>query len=224
MLLDCLKPKEMLENPRPEPVLQHRSGSNQDAIGVAIMADRELPSPTLLRQFLDYDPSTGKLVWRERLPGHFADGVYSAVRCCKSWNRVNAGNQAFTHIMGIGYAQGSVNGRLLLAHRVIWAIETGEWPQGDIDHINGDRSDNRWANLRDVPHAINLRNASGKSSNASGATGVSYRADRGKWRARVMVDGRERSLGSFDSFEAAVAAREAAMGSDGFTTRHGQLP
>jgi len=188
------------------------------------MADSELPSPTLLRQFLDYDPEAGKLVWRERLPVHFTDGVYSAVRCCKSWNRLNAGNQAFTNIMGIGYAKGSVNGRLLLAHRVIWAIVTGEWPQGDIDHINGNRSDNRWVNLRDVSHAINLRNASGKSNNTSGATGVSYRTDRGKWRARVMVDGRERSLGSFDSFDAAVAARDAAMISDGFTKRHGKLP
>lgn len=224
MLLVCQKHMKMLENQRPEPVLEHRSEPDHNAIGVAIMADRELPSPTLLRQLLDYNPETGKLVWRERLPVHFTDGAYSAVRCCKSWNRVNAGNQAFTHIMGIGYAQGSVNGRLLLAHRVIWAIVTGEWPQGDIDHINGNRSDNRWANLREVSHAINLRNASGKSNNTSGATGVSYRADRGKWRARVMVDGRERSLGSFDSLDAAVAARAAAMGSDGFTKRHGELP
>lgn len=223
MLLVCQKHMEMLENQRPEPVLEHRSEPDHNAIGVAIMADRELPSPTLLRQLLDYNPETGKLYWRMRSPEHFAEGTYSADRRCKSWNKANAGKEAFTHVMGIGYAQGSVNNRLLLAHRVIWAIQTGEWPQGDIDHINGDRSDNRWPNLRDVSHAINLRNAAGKSSNASGVTGVSFRPERGKWRARVMVDGRERCLGHFESFDDAVAARKRAMQSDGFTSRHGAL-
>ena len=97
----------------------------------------------------------------------------------------------------------------------------GVEPSGYIDHLNGDKHDNRIANLRDVDMSTNLRNAAGKSNNTSGATGVNWRADKGKWRARIMVNYKERTLGHFDTFEEAVAAREAAARKLGFTERHG---
>ena len=187
------------------------------------MANRELPSPSLLRQLLSYDPESGKLFWLPRRPDAFAPSKYSPERRCKTWNSANAGKEAFTYRMKHGHRQGSINDQLLLAHRVVWAWMTGAWPEADIDHINGDPTDNRWVNLRSVTHAINTRNSAGKSNNSSGATGVDWRPDKRKWRARVMVNGKERSLGHFDSFEDAVSAREAALLQDGFTKRHGAL-
>jgi hypothetical protein len=125
-------------------------------------------------------------------------------------------------VISSGYRLGAIFNEKHLAHRVIWAMQTGKWPVGDIDHIDGDRLNNRWSNLRLVSHAVNGRNAVLKSSNTSGANGVSYRPDRGKWRARIMVDGREKSLGHFDSYREAVEARRAAQGRYGFTNRHGR--
>ena len=187
------------------------------------MTDRADITPELCRQLLRYNPETGKLYWRERSPEMFEGRKRPADLLCRIWNGGNAGQEAFTYIGNHGYFSGSILNIGFTAHRVIWAMQVGEWPTHDIDHIDGDRQNNRWQNLRDVTHAVNLRNAAGKSNNKSGATGVNWRADKGKWRARIMVDGKDVSLGHFDSFDEAVAVREAAQSSCGFTTRHGIL-
>ena len=189
--------------------------------GDAIMAKRHLPPPELLRQLLDYNPETGGLSWRQRSPELFETGSRSAEWRANNWNAKNAGRPAFTANDGWGYKTGAVFGRLLKAHHVAWAYMTGGWPVLDIDHINGDRSDNRWVNLREVSRAVNLRNAKRKSTNTSGHNGVRWRADCGKWRAEITLDGRNTHLGYFADLESAVAARKAAEVGHGFTARHG---
>jgi len=89
---------------------------------------------------------------------------------------------------------------------------TGEFPPkgGEIDHINRDRADNRWANLRLATRSQNNMNAGLRSDNKSGHKGVSKRRDTGKWHARITVKRRILLLGNFHSFEDAVAARRAA--------------
>jgi hypothetical protein len=82
---------------------------------------------------------------------------------------------------------------------------TGRWPNGVVDHINGDTSDNQWSNLRDVTHSVNCQNQRrAKRSNASGLLGVSFFD--GKPRASISVDGRPIHLGTFDTPEAAHQA------------------
>lgn len=94
------------------------------------------------------------------------------------------------------------------AHRLAWLAMTGEWPSADIDHINGVRHDNRWANLRLVDRATNNENQrrATRQNKTSGLLGVSYSAPHKKWVAQIQVKGRNRNLGRFASADEAHAA------------------
>jgi hypothetical protein len=184
--------------------------------------DEGRPTPELLRELLKYDPDTGKLFWLPRGVHLFTDGLQSAAHACKRWNARNAGKAALTTATRHGYYYGSVFNTHCRAHRVIWAIVHGEWPQDQIDHINGNPSDNRILNLRSVTHRENHKNRGLSTRNTSGRLGVRWEASRSKWQARIGVEGREKFLGSFDSFEEASAARKAAEVKYGFHKNHGR--
>lgn len=176
-------------------------------------------SVELLRQILDYNPETGALTWRERTPDLFRDGKQSASQNCASWNGRYAGAPAFTSRHPKGYLMGWINNRAYLAHRIIWMLVHGEEPD-DIDHINGDRTDNRLANLRNVSRSVNLRNARMRRDNTSGVNGVSREG--GRWAAYITVNRKRKFLGYFSNLEDASAARKAAEARiGGFTVRHG---
>lgn len=109
-----------------------------------------------------------------------------------------------------GYIVIAVCGAQYLAHRLAWLYMTGEWPPEQIDHRNLIKSDNRWANLRPASPSQNNQNTPRKSNNSSSHKGVSWYRAGAKWRARLVVNKREISLGYFDDFDAAKAAYEAA--------------
>lgn len=113
------------------------------------------------------------------------------------------------HIDAQGYRRVRVDGVTCAAHRVAWVMVHGSEPVGSIDHINGVRSDNRAANLRDVSHSVNLQNQrKPRSDNVLGVQGV--RALGGKYEARIWTEGRGVSLGSFaTAAEASTAYRKA---------------
>lgn len=98
-------------------------------------------TPFELRQLVEYDPETGSLIWKQR------DGNARL-------NSKLAGKPAFAQLSD-GYLTGRIKGKNYKAHRIAWAVAYGEWPQGQIDHINGDRSDNRLPNLRVVSNSEN---------------------------------------------------------------------
>lgn len=177
-----------------------------------MMDHSDLPSPEYLRKVLDYDPETGMLVWKERPKEMFNQGNRR-----HSWNSRWAGKLAFRK-SELGYMRGSVNGRKLLAHRVVWAMHHGKWPSEQIDHINGDRSDNRIENLREVDAAGNARNHQMRSSNTSGEIGVTWNATRKKWMVRV---GRK-FVGYFTDLDEATSARRSAAKAMGFHENHGR--
>lgn len=106
-----------------------------------------------------------------------------------------------------GYRSISVLGRLYQEHRLIWLMAKGCWPAGDIDHINGNRSDNKIENLRDIPHLGNTQNrrSAQVSNRSTGLLGVTQRRP-GKWSARIKVHGKNLHLGDFNS---PIAAHEA---------------
>lgn len=177
------------------------------------------PTPETLRRLLDYSPETGKLHWKRRTPDLFADLLHGADRKCIAWNARMAGREAFT-ALGHGYRKGSIFNRRYAAHRVAWAIHYGRWPTGQIDHINGDRTDNRIKNLREVDNLTNGRNQRLPINNKSGVCGVLF--DRGAWVARIKVNGRSRHLGRFETIEQAAAARQEAECELGFHPNHGR--
>ena len=184
-------------------------------------AVREALSPGTLRVLFDYSPETGELRWRERAPSWFSAATPWLIdRACRSWNARYAGELAFGKVDQKGYFSGAVLGHQVKAHRIIFAIMTGEWPMGEIDHINGRRSDNRWANLRSVSRAENVKNAKLRRDSTTGVPGVNARD--GKWRARVGQQGKRRHLGTFSSLSAAIHARKLAEKDAGFHPNHGR--
>jgi hypothetical protein len=106
-----------------------------------------------------------------------------------------------------GYLVIGVDGRVYMAHRIAWLYTYGRWPAGDLDHINQDKKDNRIANLREVTRSQNMRNVSHHKHNSSGHVGVSWHKPRLKWRAYIFDKYKQKHLGLFDTFDAAVAAR-----------------
>lgn len=182
-----------------------------------------LPSIDTLRLLLRYEPETGRLFWRERPVSMFADGGHSAAHCAAKWNAKFAGKEALAALNKRGYLVGSIFNGDVTAHRAIWAIVHGEWPQRQVDHINGNRTDNRISNLRLVTNAENSRNAARSRNNSSGVTGVHWFKKSGKWQASIMVNKRSLHIGLFTDFEDAVAARKAAEAKHGFHKNHGRV-
>jgi hypothetical protein len=181
------------------------------------LAEQPIPCPTLLRLLLRYDPSAGKLYWNERPRWWF-----KSQREHKRWNGRYAGQVAFETLDTPGYYQGSVRKRLFKAHRVIWAIVHGVWPEAFIDHINGNRLDNRLENLRVVSKTENARNQKRRYDNISGAPGVTWCKRTRRWRAKIGVNGRQRQLGSFTAVDEAIKARREAERNFGFHENHGR--
>lgn len=187
------------------------------------MATRLLPTPTELRQLLDYNPETGKLFWKERPVEMFAQrGRVPREQGAKMWNNRWAGREAFTATGTAGYKVGALNFVNSSAHRVIWALHYGEWPKEQIDHINGIRDDNRISNLREVSDAENKKNTKRRADNKSGQQGVSWYSKIQKWSAEIKVDGRKLRLGQFSALPDAIAARKLAEKKYGYHENHGR--
>jgi hypothetical protein len=94
-----------------------------------------------------------------------------------------------------------------LEHRLAWFGVTGQWPAYQIDHINGDKTDNRWANLRAATPSQNKENIHRpQANNKSGFLGVTWHKRDRRWRATLRVQGRAKHLGYFDTPEAAHCA------------------
>jgi hypothetical protein len=155
-----------------------------------------------LRQWLDYDPATGVLTWKVRR------------------GRSKVGQRAGFVDKSNGYRKLCLRGVNVSEHRLIFLLVTGNWPTRDIDHINNDKEDNRWVNLREATKSQNVMNVPKRADNSSGFKGVI--ANGSKWRAFVKVEGRLTWLGSFDTFEEAVAERvKAAEEHYGEFAKHG---
>lgn len=149
-----------------------------------------------LRALLSYDPETGALTWLRRTSGTRGDNIF---------NSRFAGTEAFTAVNAYGHRHGTIKGVRLYAHRLIWAISTGAWPEQQIDHINGVCSDNRLSNLRVASPAQNRRNQGARSSSLSSFSGV-FVLPSGSWQAVCA----HTSLGTFDREDDAARAYDTA--------------
>lgn len=108
-----------------------------------------------------------------------------------------------------GYRWVWVEGTALLLHRIVWRLMTGEWPTAMVDHVDGCRTNNRWANLRSADHSINAQNQTrAMCTNKTGFLGVSRdkRRVENPYRAAIRIHGKHVSLGAFPTAEEAYAA------------------
>jgi hypothetical protein len=158
-----------------------------------------------LAEWLKYEPETGKLFWAQ-------DRGTRAVQ----------NSEAFCRLNNNGYFAGKIFEKSLLAHRVIWALVYGEWPE-QIDHINGNRVDNRLSNLRSVGSSENARNKKVRTNSSSGVQGVAFDARKQKWNARITWDGNTEQLGYHACLATAVKARKNAELAYSFHQNHGRI-
>lgn len=148
-----------------------------------------------VRSLFDYDPETGRLTWRAPKSPTVAIGA-----------------EAGAHEKNTGYRRVRIGkDTVIYAQRLVWLYVTGSWPPYQVDHINGDRSDNRWVNLRLATPAENKANEKTRRDNRLGIKGVRMlpngKFQSGIWRGKKMTH-----LGVFPTAEEAAAAyRNAAM-------------
>lgn len=155
---------------------------------------RELTA-AVLRSIVYYDPGTGIFTWLPRA---------ETSRHGKAFNTVYAGKTA-----GSPHSMGYISLLRTVAHRLAWLYVHGRWPVDQIDHINGDRTDNRIANLRECSNAENCQNVRAHRDGTSRYVGVSYsgHSKSRPWQAAICVRGKQRNLGYFATEEDALAAR-----------------
>ena len=151
--------------------------------------DSNAPDISVIRSRLRYDPAAGKFYM------------------LKSAGRRKSGYQA-GYADRLGYIKVCVNGRWMMAHRLAWLFINGQWPDGEIDHINGDPSDNRIENLRECSRSQNVSNAKFNSLNTTGFRGVSRikrKTVPDRYQATVRKDGVTHYIGTFATPEEAHA-------------------
>lgn len=106
-----------------------------------------------------------------------------------------------------GYMQVTLpDGSQRKSHRIAWMLMTGSYPNQLIDHIDGDKTNNKWNNLRSVTYSQNGMNSKHRSSNTSGSKGVSFCKQYGKWEAYIWRDNKKHNLGYYDDKSSAAAA------------------
>lgn len=154
----------------------------------------------MMFELFQYDKNSGQIFWRKSRPG------------------ATAGKEAGS-ITAQGYRQICTGGRAYQSHRIAVLLVTGKWPEGEVDHLNGNRSDNRWENLRVVSRTQNMRNKSFRTVTKSGHAGI-YRQNN-KWRVKVGAGAGQIHIGYFDKIEDAIAARLAAEKALNYSSRHG---
>lgn len=143
------------------------------------------------RHLFNYNPVTGLLVWKNPTS--------------QKYKRGDVAGSVNSH----GYRVVGVKGRKIKVHRIIWAIVTGSWPEFEVDHDDGDRANNAWINLRLATTQENSFNRKCRAESSTGAKGV-FPTPSGKYIARITISGKRKSLGHFDTIDAAKTAYDLA--------------
>lgn len=131
------------------------------------------------KKYLHYDKDSATFRWKERPPRNKSVVVGSVAGCLSN-----------------GYSQITLLGTKVRVHRLIWLFETGQWPINEIDHIDGDKTNNHISNLRDVTHQVNTQNLiKSKSNNVTGLIGAVVEGK--KFIARVGHNGKTHRVGAY---------------------------
>jgi hypothetical protein len=150
---------------------------------------KTLPTLERVREVVDYQSISGEFVWKIALTGS-----------------VRAGERA-GGVSPSGYRRITIDGTIIAAHRLAWFYNHGVWPTNGMDHINGQKLDNRLENLRDSTGSVSSFNRGRMINNTSGIVGVRWIARNKKWGAEIQVNRKRIWLGHYDNVRDAQAAR-----------------
>lgn len=141
-----------------------------------------------LLEVLRYEPSTGKCFWLVRAAHRRQPGEEAG--CPSKDGRIRI----------------SIDNQLYYRYRLAWLYMTGNWPEHGIDHRNGDATDDRWENLRDVPQALNVQNVRRAPKHSTTGLLGAQRTRDGTFAAVIRIGKERRHLGTFKTADAAHAA------------------
>lgn len=154
-----------------------------------------------LKECLRYDYESGDFYWLKNTRGHYLKG-----------KKAGCGRN--------GYIVIGLDGKSYYAHRLAWLYINGEMLK-QIDHIDGNRSNNKIENLRDVSHSENCHNKAKSRNNKTGVIGVHWNSKEQKFKAQINVDGKRIHLGYHDHLFSAVCARKSAELKYNYHPNHG---
>jgi hypothetical protein len=178
------------------------------------MPFKTLPDRDLVRRLLRYDDATGELIWLPR-----PRAMFSSANALNTWNTRYSGKAA-GYVRRSGHLAVAVGHTQYRAHRLVWLYVYGAPVPELIDHADGDKLNNRISNLRAATKAENGANMRARAANRTGVKGTGVFRN-GRFRARVMLHGKDYHLGYFATLEeAAKARREAAERLHGEFVRH----
>ena len=150
------------------------------------------PTVEELHTYLTCDPLSGSVFWRQSVEG------------AMPWFRRVAGKPAFCSVNSDGYLSGRLRGKYLLSHHVVYAMSTGAWCDGALDHVDGNRQNNAISNLRQASVTENNRNR--RPAKGKRFVGVTWNKRQQQWRASIEICGTKVFLGVFPSEEQAAEA------------------
>lgn len=136
---------------------------------------------------LSYNPQTGLFYWKQQLS-----------------NRAPIGSMAGW--LENGYFKIALFGHRVYAHRLAWLMQTGKWPKDTVDHIDTNRANNKWKNLREATQAENARNKSKLRTNTTGLKGAYFHRGSQRYMAQIVKGRKQHYLGLFDTAQEAHAA------------------
>ncbi|MCW7467541.1 HNH endonuclease [Leptospira levettii] len=137
-----------------------------------------LLTKNLIEKYLFINAETGEVKWKKNPKNQSSDGLAGSIGCD-------------------GYRELKLEGKRYKIHRLIWLYCMGSFPQKRLDHINGNRSDNRISNLREVTQGENCRNREIRKG---------YYLDNGRYKAQICLNGKQKHLGRYDTPEEARQA------------------
>lgn len=171
--------KESMEPPNSAPSARIQTGTQREReSGI---------TQEYLKEILDYNPVSGEFHWKVK------------------YSRKNNQGQ-LAGVLQSGYIKINIKGVFIGAHRLAWIYETGSWPKHMIDHIDCDRSNNRFANLREATKSQNMLNRGPQRNNTSGLKGVSFSKRSGLWIAQLQVKNKNYHFGYHKTKEQAAEA------------------